>query len=265
MKIDKIPSDAVLMPGTRDEYVDPRGNVYGFDRRNRHRPLPYRKEMTTIFGYWYVPINYETGRKTCRVHRVVAEVFVPNPNNYPIVMHKDNNKKNNRPENLMWGTVSMNTKQAYNDGLAKNTKGYEDSQSHPCDMYDTSTNRLLGTFGSAREAGRETGLELSTICRQMQDIDAPLRKSVYFTCHGEGPRDHPIIAQVDMATHHIIATYPNCEKAGRAVGMSGKNVAAQCNLGRPPKWAKLPCYFKRMYLKGEEIIEIQSESRVGGV
>ena len=52
-----------------------------------------------------------------RVHVLVAEAFIPNPNNYPIVMHKDNNKSNNCVDNLKWGTLSENTKDAYRDKL----------------------------------------------------------------------------------------------------------------------------------------------------
>ena len=49
----------------------------------------------------------------------MAEAWIPNPfDNKPIVMHKDNNKQNNSINNLKWGTISENTKQAYDDGLA---------------------------------------------------------------------------------------------------------------------------------------------------
>jgi hypothetical protein len=51
------------------------------------------------------------------VHRLVAQAFLPNPNNLPVVMHKDNNKYNNHVSNLKWGTYSENTLQACRDGL----------------------------------------------------------------------------------------------------------------------------------------------------
>ena len=50
------------------------------------------------------------------LHRLVAEAFIPNPNNYPMVLHKDDIQSNNKVDNLMWGTQSMNTKQAYENG-----------------------------------------------------------------------------------------------------------------------------------------------------
>ena len=58
-------------------------------------------------------------KKTYQVHRLVAEYFLPNPNNYPIVLHKDNIKLNTHYSNLKWGTYSENNAQAIRDGLNK--------------------------------------------------------------------------------------------------------------------------------------------------
>jgi len=53
--------------------------------------------------------------ETKSVHRLVALAYIPNPNNYPIVRHLDNNKYNNHVSNLEWCTHSTNTKQAVDD------------------------------------------------------------------------------------------------------------------------------------------------------
>lgn len=50
------------------------------------------------------------------IHRLVAENFISNPNNYPVVMHIDDNPANNHISNLQWGTKKMNTKQMVNKG-----------------------------------------------------------------------------------------------------------------------------------------------------
>lgn len=57
-----------------------------------------------------------------KVHRLVALTFIPNPNNYPIVCHKDNNPCNNRAENLYWGTQSHNMQQMVRDGRQRKSK-----------------------------------------------------------------------------------------------------------------------------------------------
>lgn len=59
--------------------------------------------------------NGETKYK--RVHRIVAETFIPNSQNLPCINHKDGNKKNNNVENLEWCTYSYNTKHAMKNGL----------------------------------------------------------------------------------------------------------------------------------------------------
>lgn len=75
----------------------------------------------------YIDIDlYKNGKcRWKRVHRLVAEAFVPNPDNLPIVMHLDNNKQNNHYTNLKWGTISENTKQAFDDELIDKRKTYE--------------------------------------------------------------------------------------------------------------------------------------------
>lgn len=55
-------------------------------------------------------------------HRVVAKAFIPNPNNLPEIDHIDNDKKNNRVENLEWVTSSENKRRAVKDGLYDKVK-----------------------------------------------------------------------------------------------------------------------------------------------
>lgn len=56
-------------------------------------------------------------RTNVSIHRLVAQTFIPNPDNLPVVLHLDNDKLNNHVSNLKWGTQLENAQQAYNDGL----------------------------------------------------------------------------------------------------------------------------------------------------
>ena len=68
-------------------------------------------------GYKFVVLCKDGVHQKHNVHRLVALHFVPNPNNYPMVMHKDNDKLNVEASNLDWGTAQQNTIQAHLDGL----------------------------------------------------------------------------------------------------------------------------------------------------
>lgn len=60
-------------------------------------------------GYIDVLLSKNTVRLRIGIHRLVAIHFIPNPNNLPFVLHKDDNPKNNHVNNLMWGTPKDNT------------------------------------------------------------------------------------------------------------------------------------------------------------
>jgi len=76
---------------------------YFISNMGRVKSHKWNKEVLVKYsqsekGYLQVNLN----RKTYRVHRLVAMVFIPNPNNYAEVNHKDENKQNNNVENLEW-------------------------------------------------------------------------------------------------------------------------------------------------------------------
>lgn len=84
------------------------------------------------YGYETIStrINGRGGKiLTVKVHRLVAEVYCENPNNYPIVNHIDGIKDNNRCENLEWCTAKQNTNHGFEIGLIVRPKGEECYQS----------------------------------------------------------------------------------------------------------------------------------------
>lgn len=92
-------------------------NEYGtiINTVTNHELKPY----ITNKGYKAVDLNYNGERKKALVHRLVAMTFLPNPNNYPIVMHLDDNRLNSHVSNLKWGTYLENNKQAIDKGHIK--------------------------------------------------------------------------------------------------------------------------------------------------
>ena len=71
-------------------------------------------------NYYQIELSKNSIRTKFKLHRLVAEHYLPNPNNYPVVMHIDNNPLNNHISNLQWGTQSMNMQQCVADGRHSN-------------------------------------------------------------------------------------------------------------------------------------------------
>lgn len=106
--------------------------------------------------------GYETvclGRgKRKLVHRIVANAFIPNPNNYPIVRHKDDNPRNNNTNNLSWGTQKDNMQDCVNHGrLTGDTKAAIDAKKISVRAFDKN-GKYLRDYDSMHDAARDLNL-----------------------------------------------------------------------------------------------------------
>lgn len=165
IKYSNIQEEMKLINGSETDYITPSGKVYKDYGNNMFFPKATFINKTN--NYLYCNITYPEGQRQRRVHILVAEAYVdnPNPKEYTVVMHKDNNKSNPEASNLQWGTVSQNTKQAFDDGLQINAKSWDDNQSiHVCN-FDLEGN-LLNKYGSIGEASRQLGITKTTILNQ---------------------------------------------------------------------------------------------------
>lgn len=70
-------------------------------------------------GYRICYLYNNCKREKKRIHRLVAEAFIPNKNSLPVVNHIDGNKSNNKVDNLEWATRSENMQHAFDTGLIK--------------------------------------------------------------------------------------------------------------------------------------------------
>jgi len=157
------------------------GNVRSLDRTLKNKNGLYTrkgkmlKKLINSKGYYVVNLRKNCTHKIQTIHRIIAETFISNKNNYPCVNHIDGNKLNNSLDNLEWCTYSHNIKEAFRLGLNKYTykenfnpyywkgkKGIEHSKSKQVNQYDLKGN-LLNKWGSITEASEKTGINYAYI------------------------------------------------------------------------------------------------------
>lgn len=135
----KIKSEFKEIPFAHGKYsCDKFGNIRSNARRV-HRPAgnDYNIESKILKwwinnqGYAIVSLRINGRTEDWLVHRLIAITWLPNPNNYPIINHKDNNPLNNRLSNLEWCTYSYNTLYAERQGRRPYTEAMKKARKMP--------------------------------------------------------------------------------------------------------------------------------------
>lgn len=131
------------------------------------------KQTIATPKYYVVNLTKKGIQKTYRIHKIVAETFIPNPNNYIIINHIDGNKLNNNIDNLEWCTYKHNSQEAKRLGLLKSSMnslkrwngkyGKEHNRSKIIYQIDKNTDEIINMFYGIAEASRETGINKSNI------------------------------------------------------------------------------------------------------
>ena len=100
-----------LIPGYENYYIYDNGDVLNISTKK------ILKGSIGEHGYKYYRLSKNNKKKMFYAHRLVAEAFLDNPNNLPVVNHKDGNKLNNNVDNLEWVFQTDNIKHAYQTNL----------------------------------------------------------------------------------------------------------------------------------------------------
>lgn len=103
---------------TGNYFALPNGEIKTYNWRNSKKEAILRPAIDSN-GYKRVALMIDGKLVTKKVHRLIAECFVPNPENKPEVNHIDYNKTNNSFENLEWVTRKENMAHASANGLLK--------------------------------------------------------------------------------------------------------------------------------------------------
>lgn len=117
----------------------------------------------TTNGYYTVSLSNNGKRKSYYIHRLVANNFINNPNNYKEINHKDGNKQNNRVDNLEWCDRSYNLTHAYKNGLKKTPRGKDSPYSKKVMQYNLLSGEII-IWDSMIDANREKGYSTGSIC-----------------------------------------------------------------------------------------------------
>ena len=96
--------------GWSNYVVSSHGKIRNVSRSSLVKPF-VNKDGKLRVNLWQ---NNKT--KQLFLHRIIAEAFIPNPNNYPIVRHLDDNGRNNDLDNLAWGTLKHNSDDMVRNG-----------------------------------------------------------------------------------------------------------------------------------------------------
>lgn len=138
------------------------------------RPEKIRKLSKDKDGYMCVSLSLNGKVFSKKVHRLVAEAFIPNPSKKHEVNHKNLLKNDNRVENLEWCSRSENQKHAYKEGALKNNFNKEISRANGLKKakkvfaYDFKTNEFLWEEYSISEACRKYSLDKRSVQRVLK-------------------------------------------------------------------------------------------------
>lgn len=105
-----------MIPGYSNYLISENGELYSIKSRK------YIKPRINENNYLIIDLYKNNIRKTYKLHRLVAQAFLDNPDNLPQVNHKDGNKLNNNVDNLEFCTASQNTQHAWDNGLKENVR-----------------------------------------------------------------------------------------------------------------------------------------------
>ena len=190
----------------------------------------YQLKGAITAGYYTVRLSIEPNiGKHFRIHRLVAEAFIPNPNNKEYVNHIDGNKTNNNVDNLEWVTPSENSNHAYSLGLRN------PNREKPVNQYNLEGIYMM-TFESMNEAERQTGVsqsKITEVCKGARRTagDYQWRLAEYgnenITPIQKRKTASKKVAQYDK-NGNLIAVYDSYREAARAVNGTQSAISRVC-------------------------------------
>ena len=152
-----------------DYQVSTLGRVFSMKRDKILKPYKSR-------GYCLVDLGTrKIKRCAVYVHRLVAETFIPNPENKEEVNHKNSRRDDNRVENLEWVTPKENVRHSYEFGFARFRNNNRDKQREACSQPIVCVETGI-KYDSISDASRKLGLHKPNIARCVKNKNKSVHK-----------------------------------------------------------------------------------------
>ena len=187
--LDKGNSDFKFIENYPNYVISKKGDVVALSyigAVGQKRKTKVLKQITNADGYKVVTLLNNEGKKAFRVHRLVAQAFIPNPENKETVNHIDGEKTNNNVENLEWSTRGEQMIHAYSTGLKKYNNITATSSNikkcKPVKVYVKETKEII-YFLSARDCSRHFGFSDRWCDKMINQMNGDTKKYLFEYVH----------------------------------------------------------------------------------
>lgn len=223
------------------------GDVASLNYNKKTGVRRIRKQKLTKDGYLEIALCKDNKVKHIRVHRLVAEAFVPNPCGYRQINHKDENKTNNLFDNLEWCDAKYNIN--YGTGIKRRSE----SASIPV-VKKTKEGDFVRRYKSVSDAAEDNGMttsEIVLVCNghnvsangfkweyedgSLKNDASSVREGIvkgysrYMTAGGGFRKRAVLQFSVDG---NLVGEYPSSYSAEKATGFGNNQIRANCNGAR---------------------------------
>ena len=175
-------------------------------------------------GYYRVALSRHGKKKYIMIHRLVAQAFIPNPNNYPVVNHKDENKANNFVGNLEWCSIKYNN--TY--GKVSRKERILNCKLGRAVVQMTLKGEDIAVFSSLNEAGRYVGVSAANIASACTGF---VKTSAGFKWrYADDAVPHSkakLVAQYTLDGEYV-KTFQSVRSAAKATGSSMSGISETC-------------------------------------
>ena len=138
----------IYINGEETRYlIHSHGYVISTSYNGKEGDVRFLKHNHDADGYCIITLNHHGKKYTRKIHRLVAEAFIPNPNNLPEVNHKNKDRADNRVENLEWCDRISNLYDSYS--TMSPIRNFRE-----CRLLKEDTNEIIETFQSIVAAAR---------------------------------------------------------------------------------------------------------------